>query len=373
MDRDELTGWLRLTTTPQLTAGAARRLLAGLGSLQGVMSASPTSLKEAAGTAAATALATHPHHLAALVDATQNWLDDEEADETRHVVAMGDASYPQLLLQTSDPPLLIYVQGRLDLLNAPSIAIVGSRKPSTQGIDNARSFAKQLSQAGHTVISGLALGVDGAAHEGALQGAGSTVAVVGTGLDRVYPKHHLDLAHRIARDGAVISEFSLGMPPLAENFPQRNRIIAGMSRGTLVIEAALRSGSLITARLANEAGREVFAVPGSIHALQSQGCHALIKQGAKLVERFEDVLEEFSPDSAPVTPAGRSTEMETAEPSTDDDPLLEALGNDPMSLDSLVARTGWPAQELNIRLLEMELDGVVARLPGQLFQRRHAA
>jgi DNA processing protein len=213
----------------------------------------------------------------------------------------------------------------------------------------------------------MALGVDGAAHEGGLSGHGRTVAVVGTGLDRVYPRRHLELARRIAEHGAIVSEYSIGTPPLPPNFPQRNRIIAGLTRGTLVIEAALQSGSLITARLASEMGREVFAIPGSIHSPLSRGCHALIKQGAKLVESGEDVLEEL-PAMANLTPSHQAPPTREAG-GLSADPLLDAMGYDPVGLDALVARTGWPAPELNARLFELELTGVVARLPGQLFQR----
>ena len=214
------------------------------------------------------------------------------------------------------------------------------------------------------MVSGLALGIDAAAHEGGLEGPGSTIAVVGTGLDLVYPKRHLRLARRIAEQGLLVSEYGLGTPPLPAHFPTRNRIIAGLARGTLVVEAALQSGSLITARLAAEAGREVFAIPGSIHAPQSRGCHALLKQGAKLVEQAQDVLEELRLPSAP-----RGPEVESEPSAERPDALLDALGYDPVSLDALVARTGIGPAELNAKLLELELGGHVARLPGQLFQR----
>jgi DNA processing protein len=277
------------------------------------------------------------------------------------VVTLGDPLYPAMLLETADPPLLLYLQGRAELLAASSVAVVGSRNPTPQGLENARSFGRHLSQAGWCVVSGLALGIDGAAHEGALEGEGGTVAVVGTGLDRVYPKRHLGLAHRIAAQGLMLSEYALGTPPLAPLFPQRNRLIAGLSRGTLVVEAALQSGSLITARLAAECGRDVFAIPGSIHAPQSRGCHALIKQGAKLVDSAQDILEELRSD-APRPPA-----LADVPPSAD--PLLGALGYEPVTLDALVERTGMAPGALNVRLLELELEGQVARLPGQLFQR----
>jgi len=278
------------------------------------------------------------------------------------VITLGDPRYPPSLLQTADPPLLLYAQGRCELLQAQSLAIVGSRNPTPQGRENAHAFAAHFSRAGLTIVSGLALGIDGAAHAGALEGPASTIAVVATGLDEVYPRRHRELARRIARQGLLISEYAPGTPPLAENFPVRNRIIAGLTRGTLVVEAALQSGSLITARLAVEAGRDVFAVPGSIHSPQSRGCHALIKQGAKLVDRAEDVLEELQA-SSPDEPPKDDTAGEKS------DPVLDALGYEPVALDALMARTGWPAAELNVRLLDLELEGRVARLPGQLFQR----
>jgi DNA processing protein len=327
------------------------------------LDASPATWRELVGDAGATALRQPPDGHDALCAATRAWLD---GDAARHVITVGDAAYPPLLLETADPPLLLYAHGRLDLLRAVSIAIVGSRNPTAQGSDNSRAFAQHLSRSGLTVVSGLALGIDGAAHEGALDGAGGTIAVMGTGADRIYPARHRALAHRIAESGLLLTEFDLGMPPLAENFPQRNRIIAGLARGTLVVEAALPSGSLSTARAAVEAGREVFAIPGSIHSLQSRGCHALIKQGAKLVESAEDITGELHwGGPAAVVPA--------VDPATaTDTPLLRALGHDPATLDALSARTSMGAAELNAQLLELELEGRVARLPGGLFQRRDA-
>jgi len=359
IDRDELAAWLRLLETPTLGRESARRLLAAFGSAEAAIAASIAARREVVGPLQAAALATEPASFHGLLASTLSWLAAAEHDP-RDVIVIGDPRYPQGLLESADPPLLLYAQGRFELLQASSIAVVGSRNPTPQGRANARALSMQLSRRGLTIVSGLALGVDGAAHEGALEGAGSTVAVVGTGLDQVYPRRHLDLAHRIATEGLIVSEYSLGTPPLAAHFPARNRIIAGLANGTLVIEAALRSGSLITARLAAEAGREVFAIPGSIHSPQSQGCHALIKQGAKLVENADDVLEELR---LPASPAAAEALPEP------DDPLLAALGFDPVTLDALVARTGWAAAELNTRLLDLELDGQVARLPGQLFQR----
>jgi DNA processing protein len=366
--RDELAAWLRLLLTPGVGRDAGRRLLAAFGLPQALFDAGPTAWRQAAGPALALSLAAPPEDLDARLQATLDWL---AADPTRAVVTLGDPAYPPRLLETADPPLLLFVQGRVELLHASSVAIVGSRNPTAQGADNARAFAAHLSHAGFTIVSGLALGIDGAAHEGGLAGAGGTIAVLGTGLDRIYPSRHRTLAHRIADTGLLVSEFPLGTPPLRENFPQRNRIIAGLSLGTLVVEAALQSGSLITARLAAEAGRDVFAIPGSIHSPQSRGCHALIKQGAKLVDAAEDLLEELRPRGT-ARQAAAAAEPQAADPPAAD-PLLDALGHDPASLDALIARTGWPAARLSARLLELELDGLVVRLPGGLYQRRRSA
>jgi DNA processing protein len=319
--------------------------------------------------AQAEALAQVPPKLAALADQTWEWLS--AAPGNRRMVTLGDAGYPSSLLETSDPPLLLYVMGprEFDLTQlSRSLAIVGSRNPTPQGASNARSFAQALGEAGVAVVSGLALGIDGAAHEGALQAAGNdhrlaTVAVVGTGLDRVYPARHRDLAHRIAQQGLLVSEFPLGTPPLAQNFPMRNRIIAGLSRGALVVEAALQSGSLITARLAVEQGKDVFAIPGSIHAPQSRGCHALIRQGAKLVENVQDIFEDLD-----LRTAAASAPADIAAPAAQDEPpLLAALGHDPVSLDALVARTGWPAAQLQAQLLELELGAASRACPAGCF------
>jgi DNA processing protein len=347
IDSDELAAWLQLLETPGVGRDGARRLLATYGSPQAVL--------------AAKVLAAPPGTLPALLEATLAWL---AADERHQVVTLGDPAYPRSLLETADPPLLLYVSGRVELLACESIAIVGSRSATRQGLDNARSFAAQLSHAGFTIVSGLALGIDAAAHEGGLEGAGSTVAVVGTGLDSAYPTRNRTLAGRLAEQGLLVSEYSLGTPPLQAHFPQRNRIIASLARATLVVEAAPQSGSLITARLANEAGRDVFAIPGSIHSPQSRGCHALIKQGAKLVESVADILEELRPGAATSMPHRPSTAQAPA-----NDPVLEALGFDPITVDALAERTGWPPSDLNIHLLELELEGRIARLPGQRFQR----
>jgi len=366
MDREELGAWLRLLETPQVGRESARKLLAAFGSPQAVMSASAAARKSVVGAFAANALGTPFEGLEALLDMTLDWAGAGTSASPRHILTLGDPFYPSLLLQTADPPLLLYLHGHRELLAAPSLAVVGSRNPTPQGRENARAFARHLSQSGLTVVSGLALGIDGEAHEAALADAGRTVAVVGTGLDRVYPRRHLELAHGIASLGLLVSEYAIGTPPLPPNFPLRNRIIAGLTRGTLVVEAALQSGSLITARLATEAGREVFAIPGSIHSPQSKGCHALLKQGAKLVENAQDILEELELG----VPQAVAPEPYTTE---DTDPVLRAMGFDPVNLDALQARTGLPTAELSVRLLELELSGHIDRLPGQLFQRMAAA
>jgi DNA processing protein len=361
-DVDELAAWLRLLATPGLGRGTVRQLLSVFGTPQGVFEATSSQRRAVLDAATAAALEAEPPRFAALLATTRAWLESAPA---RGWVALGDPRYPQALLQTADPPLLLYTHGRSELLNTPSLAIVGSRNPTPQGAENARAFAEHLGRGGLTIVSGMALGIDGAAHAGALSAAVPTIAVVGTGLDTVYPRTHRELAHRIVERGLIVSEFELGTPPLAQNFPSRNRIIAGLSLGTLVVEAALESGSLITARQALEAGRDVFAIPGSIHSPQSRGCHALIKQGAKLVDAASDIFEELG---APESTSDSS--VSKAAPERPSDPLLEALGHDPTSLDALVARTGWAPEVLNAKLLELELEGRVARLPGQLFQRR---
>jgi DNA processing protein len=327
-------------------------------------------LGQVASAAQAGALRTEPEHLAPQLESAWQWLHGGD-DSPRRILTLADEAYPPALLNTEDPPLMLYAIGDWPAVWPPAIAVVGSRNPTPQGLANARQFARSFAQAGLSVVSGLALGVDGAAHEGALEGAPAgqlaTVAVLGTGLDQVYPHRHLDLAQRIAGRGLLLSEFPLGTPPLAPNFPKRNRIIAALSEGTVVVEAALRSGSLITARLAVEQGKDVFAIPGSIHSPQARGCHALLKQGAKLVETAQDVLEELRSPSEPRPPPGAGTGSEAAAPREDD--VLSALGFDPVSIDALVARTGMSAAHLQARLLEHELRGDVARLPGGLFQR----
>ncbi|RZL65242.1 MAG: DNA-protecting protein DprA [Variovorax sp.] len=374
MHRDEFAAWLRLSLTPGIGDVAARKLLTAFGLPEAVFSQTHDALQQVVSTAQADALCNPPSELAAALDQTEAWLQATGPDAATHrLVTLGDARYPAALLEMVDPPLMLYVVGApaFELTQTGhGIGVVGSRNPTPQGESNARAFARALGEAGLPVVSGLALGVDGAAHQGALDAAGdaprlATVAVVGTGLDRVYPARHRALAHRIAQQGLIVSEFPLGTPPLHPNFPKRNRIIAGLTRGTLVVEAALKSGSLITARLASEQGKDVFAIPGSIHSPQSRGCHALIRQGAKLVESVNDILEELTP-SGTAQPIDDATEGGAPDP---EDALTAALGFDPVSIDALSARTGYDAAALQAQLLGLELDGRVARLPGGLFQR----
>jgi DNA processing protein len=392
MDRAELTGWLRLTQTPAVGSDAARRLLACFGPPEAIFRQDQTALRQVVNQGQAAALADMPEGLDRLVDTTWAWLwpDALPPSPLRQVVFLGDPRYPPGLLATEDPPLVLYYLGGpgadadhaqrhdwFDRSFSHSIAIVGSRNPTPQGLINARQFGQALADAGLTVVSGMALGVDGAAHEGALEGCrlhgsqAATIAVVGTGLDRVYPKAHLGLARRVAKQGLVISEYPIGTPALPANFPRRNRLIAGIAHGTLVVEAALQSGSLITARLTVEQGKDVFAIPGSIHATQSRGCHALIKQGAKLVESAQDVLEEGGWEAAP-RPTGPAC-LQTPAAAPEQDSLLAALGFDPVSLEALLARTGLATAQLQAQLMALELQGQVARLPGGLYQRMASA
>lgn len=392
MERDELQAWLRLTLSPGVGNETARKLLATFGSAQAVFEQSASTLNHLGTDKLSRAIQEVPPTLADLLQTTLDWL---AAADNRKIVTLGDAGYPAGLLDIADPPLMLYMMGVLakraqsainNIANPaqPQLAIVGSRNPTPQGEVNARQFARTFGASGLCIVSGLALGVDGAAHDGAMLGGGNTIAVVGTGLDRVYPKKHLELAHRIAAQGMIVSEFPLGTPPLTENFPKRNRIISGLAQGTLVVEAALASGSLITARCAADMGRDVFAIPGSIHSTQAKGCHALIRQGAKLVETAQDVLEELrftggsqarKPTNAPADPF--ADEADSADESVvaadrsgqPVDAVLDCMGHTPVGLDAIQARTGMSTAALQAHLLDLELDGHLARMPGGLFQR----
>lgn len=383
---DELGAWLRLVLTPGVGTESARRLLAAFGQPTALFAQTETALSQLVSAQQARALLQMPEGCDELLQNTLNWLHAQAtAGVARGIVTLGDADYPAPLMQIPDPPLMLYALGQTEhmqrLQPEQALAMVGSRNPTPQGADHARAFARSLAASGLTVVSGMALGVDGAAHEGALSGAAAgqvaTIAVVGTGLDRVYPRQHRDLAHRIAQHGLILSEYPLGTPPLAANFPRRNRLISGLSQATLVVEAALPSGSLITAKQALEQGRDVMAIPGSIHSAQSKGCHALIKQGAKLVESAQDVLEELRLPAAlaqtsldlDASDAADSEQAEASSADLDERALLRALGHDPVGLDALQARCGWPTAQLQAQLLELELMGQVSRLPGGLFQR----
>jgi DNA processing protein len=354
---ESLADWLRLTLIPGIGGKTQRKLLTAFGLPRAIFYASRQALSAVAGDEAARLLLDTDNHPA--VERALVW--SEAPDQ--HLVCLADPEYPQALLQIPDPPTLLYVRGRLDLLNAAALAMIGSRNPTPQGIQNAQRFAAALAEAGLTITSGLALGIDAAAHRGALTASGNTVAFIGTGIDRIYPASNQHLAVQIAAKGSIISEFPLGTPPVAANFPRRNRLIAGLSLGALIVEATVDSGSLITARLASEQGREVFAIPGSIHSPQSRGCHKLIKQGAKLVETVQDVLDELHWKSAPAKPPSRSD-------SAQDIPgLLHSMGFDPCSVDELANLNGLTAEVVSVMLLHLELDGQVASLPGGRYQR----
>lgn len=353
---DDLRAWLRLSLTSGLGGESFRKLLSAFGGPQPVLDASRSALTRVVSGKLADAIVEGTLH--GEPAAVEAWL----ADSSNHVVTLADREYPQALLLTPDPPPLIYVKGRLELLNQPAFAVVGSRNATAQGRLNAESFAAALSDAGLCIVSGLALGIDAAAHRGGLAGRASTIAIVGTGLDKVYPARNRDLAHAVAERGAIMSEFALGTPPLAANFPRRNRLISGMTRGCLVVEAAVSSGSLITARISNDLGKDVFAIPGSIHSALSKGCHVLIKQGAKLVDDVADILSELR---LPLPAAGAAPQA----PATSAHPLLSHMAYDPCDVDTLAGRAGLPVHEVSATLLQLELEGVVANLPGGLWQR----
>ncbi len=376
LDTEHIAAWLHLDYTRDLPLVAVRALLGQLGTAQAVLAATHKQLADITTETAATAIKTAaaPNALRAeLVAKALAWLQDPHYHGTRHILTWDHAAYPKHLLTIADPPLSLFVQGNPAALAQPSVGIVGARNATAQGVANARMFAQSLADKGVTVVSGMALGIDAAAHEGALL-CGlplATVAVIGTGIDRVYPAAHRDLAHRIAAQGAVVSEFPIGTPPLPQNFPRRNRLISGLSRGVLVVEAALRSGSLITARVAGEQGREVLAIPGSIHAPLAKGCHQLIKQGAKLVESAQDVIEELGMNLGAVQPENQAFALEVDQKVSahSDDAVLAALSDAPSSLDQIAASTGLPIADIMARLTELELFGEVALLAGGRYQR----
>ncbi len=349
-----LTSWLRLAHTPGLGLAGARRLLEHCGSVHAVFGGAARGA-EVDGAVLARLQAPPDAAMRDLLARTLAWC----RLPGHYLLTLDHPDYPPALRLIDDPPLLLYAAGRIELLARPALAVVGSRNASCQGRENARQFAAAASAVGVTVVSGLALGIDAAAHVGALAHAGATVAVIGTGIDIVYPQKNEALARRIAADGCVLSEFALGMPPSPHNFPRRNRLISGLASAVLVVEAAARSGSLITARLALEQGREVLAIPGSIHATLSKGCNSLIRDGATMVESAQDVLRPFARSPLPAALA----------PKVCRDPLLALIGDDPVDLDTLAARSASGVAELAARLLALELSGQLERLPGARFQR----
>ena len=354
----ELLAWLKLGLVAGLTPASFRKLLGEFGDPEAVCAASRPALGRIVPSEIADAILHGPD--TASMDVALRWLEEPG----NRIISLADAAYPRLLLEITDPPPLLYVKGDSELLNRAALAVVGSRNATPQGSANAEAFGRELSDGGFTVISGLALGIDAAAHRGGLDGASSSLAVVGTGLDIVYPARNRDLAHQLAAQGALVSEFPLGTPALSGNFPRRNRLISGLARGCLIVEAALRSGSLITARYSLEQGRDVFAIPGSIHSPLSKGCHQLIKQGAKLVESSNDILEELGTSTSARTAA--PGKMETSPEHVE---VLAALGFDPLDLDTLCERSGLTPETASAMLLTLELDGTVSRLPGGKFQR----
>lgn len=358
-----LASWLRLCLTPGLGSVRLRELLSKFGLPEAVIGAGRSRLGPYLPASVIDAM--YSESVGKRVEAALLW----SRAPNRTLLTLDQTAYPRSLLETGDPPALLYCRGRVDLLERPSLAIVGSRNATPQGVRDAQSFARSLSDAGYTIVSGLALGIDAGAHRGGLAGRNSTIAILGTGVDISYPPGNAALAEEIAQQGLILSEFPLGTPPARQNFPRRNRIISGVARGTLIVEAALSSGSLITARAALEQGREVFAIPGSIHSPLSKGSHSLIKAGAKLVESAEDVLTELAPGSGHERPpASREAARTPFEPER---LLLEQMGADPIDIDSLGARCGLPAQQVSAALLQLELEGRVAALPGGLYQRVH--
>jgi len=352
-NRDDAAAWLRVSLVPGVPPAALRKLLTALRSPQAVLAARERTLAAIAGAAAARALAAGADEDA--VAASLRWLEAEG----HHLVALHDPRYPPRLLEIADPPPVLYVAGRPELLGAPSLAVVGSRNASMRGLMDAEAFARTLSGAGLAVVSGLALGIDAAAHRGGLAGRASSIAVLGNGADVRYPRDNRALAEALERGGCVVSEFPLGTPPAPWNFPRRNRLISGLALGVVVVEAAPNSGSLITARCALDQNRAVFAIPGSIHSPTSRGCHALIKEGAVLVQGAEDVLTELGWKPAAAPPCSKAER----------DPLLRAMGHAPVSLDDLAQATGIGVARLAARITRLELAGRVAALAGGRFQR----
>lgn len=377
IDDANIESWLELCLIKGVGDESIRRLLVAFGSPAAILSASEMALERVV----KKSIGKHIKRGAepARVSAALNWLKDP----ANSIVTLAESDYPAQLLNIQDPPPLLYFKGNRGLLTKPTLAIVGSRNATPQGLSNAEAFAESASNAGFCIISGLALGIDAAAHAGGLRGSAASMAVVGTGLDIVYPAKNHQLAHKLAKNGALISELPLGTPAIGRNFPRRNRIISGMSQGCLVVEAALRSGSLITARQALEQGREVMAIPGSIHSPLSKGCHLLIKEGAKLVESIQDILDELNypashrhrkKSSAQENRTGKMMQAQARQfsevfPTDEDEWLLECLGHDVIDIDTLCVRSGLTVESVSAMLLTLELNGYVSCLPGNCYQR----
>jgi DNA processing protein len=363
---ENLEAWLQVTHTPGIGSRFFKRLIERFQTIEAILAASPSQLASLSIPQAAIDQLRNPDRQ--LIESSLAWLNQPG----HQALTLNDPCYPQLLREIDDPPPILYLIGNQELLLQPQLAVVGSRNPTSQGRANAREFAQFLAGAGLTICSGMAMGIDAEAHQGAIA-SGHTIAVMGTGPDRIYPAKNRQLAHQIASDHLMITEFPPGTPAKAENFPRRNRIISGLSLGVLVVEATLQSGSLITARLAAEQGREVFAIPGSIHNPQSKGCHALIKQGAVLVESAQDIGNELGPMTSLLEPATDPALPDATESQHRSDPdyrlLQEALGYDPVSVDELIARTGLTPEAISSMLLLLELEGHVSSAPGGYYSR----
>jgi DNA processing protein len=377
---EELTAWLTLARVPGLNGTELSCLLQHFPNVTALVAAASDALREAGASPKLITSLRKPDRRA--IDLDRRWLEQEQ----HHLIAWGSELYPQLLTEVVDAPVALFVRGDPTVLSMPQLAIVGARNPTHAGVETAFDFAAHLASSGLTITSGLAHGIDAASHRGALARAGTTIAVCGTGLDAIYPKAHEELAEEIVAHGALVSEFPLGTPAAKANFPRRNRVISGLAVGTLVVEAAVQSGSLITARLAAEQGREVFAIPGSIHNPLSRGCHRLIRQGAKLVETADDIFEELkalirvlrpptsaSPlnISASAPTKSKASMASAARLDKGYEILLDALGFEPTGVDLLVVRTGLRADEVASMLLILELEGHIHAHPGGLYVRAH--
>ncbi|WP_159991224.1 DNA-processing protein DprA [Pelistega ratti] len=368
---EELNAWLRLTLEPGVGSVTAKNLLLRFGLPQAIFEAKYMALITVVGEQLARQLsAPCSSEILAKIEQTKEWLQKKD----HYLLTLADKHYPQSLLDTHDPPVVLYVDGQLAAFQKPALAIVGSRNATLGGVQNAHAFAKYLAQQGWSIISGLALGIDAAAHEGALASGqeGATIAIMGTGINRLYPAEHKNLALRIREQGTLVTEFPLDTRSQAFHFPMRNRIVAGLSKGVVVVEAAQKSGSLITAQLASEMGKDVFAIPGSIHSPLSRGCHRLIRQGAKLVETGQDILEELG---YPIH--HKAPEPDAKQSNKEIDPinqqLLDLMGFDPTELMALQQASSLALDEIAARLLQMELDGWIIRLRDGRYQQVHLA